>query len=67
MRGRRLDFVIQMEAAIVEPQGFPTDGSLNQTVVPADQPRVEAFGEFARPSALRASQCNMGRKDPTGW
>jgi hypothetical protein len=67
MRERRLGLVIQMEATIVEHQDFPTEGSLNQTVVPADQPRVEAFGEFARPSALRSSQCNRSRKGLTGW
>ncbi len=39
-----------VDVAIVEPQSFPTQGSLNKMVFPEDQARVEAYGELAQRS-----------------
>ncbi len=37
-----------VDVAIVEPQSFPTEGSLNKMVLPEDQARVESYGELAQ-------------------
>ncbi len=37
-----------VESVIVEPQSYPTDGSLNKMVRPEDEARVAAYGDFAQ-------------------
>ena len=37
-----------VESVIIEPQSYPTDGSLNKMLRPQDGARVEAYGDFAK-------------------
>lgn len=37
----------KVDSVIVEPQSFPTEGSLNKMVFPADEARVRAYGALA--------------------
>lgn len=37
-----------VESVIIEPQSYPTDGSLNKMLRPQDDARVEAYGDFAK-------------------